>query len=140
MTGPSETTPSVRAAGGVVSRLDGKSGRKFAVVHRSRHDDWSLPKGKLEPDESLEECALREVSEETGFVCTATAYLGTTDYIDNHGRPKTVSWWLMEPDGGRFEPGAEVDELVWLDAGGAGRRLTYERDRELLAKAVLVLG
>jgi 8-oxo-(d)GTP phosphatase len=58
----------VEAAGGVVVReVDG--GVEVAVVHRSRYDDWSLPKGKLMEGESAEQAALREVEEETGFAC-----------------------------------------------------------------------
>ena len=56
--------PEVKAAGGVVRR-DGR----IAVVHRPRYDDWSLPKGKLDPGETWEEAALREVREETGLEC-----------------------------------------------------------------------
>ena len=58
----------VRAAGGVVARASG-DGVEVVLVHRPRYDDWSLPKGKLEPGESWEDGALREVEEETGLRC-----------------------------------------------------------------------
>ena len=77
----------VRAAGGVVER-DGR----VAVVHRPKYDDWSLPKGKLEDDESFEAAALREVREETGLACTLGAELGSTRYRDPKGRPKVVRY------------------------------------------------
>ena len=51
----------VDAAGGVVER-DGR----VLLVHRPRYDDWTFPKGKLDPGESFEDAALREVEEETG--------------------------------------------------------------------------
>ena len=57
--------PEVLAAGGVVVRDD-----KIAVVHRPKYDDWSLPKGKLDPGEGFEAAALREVEEETGLRCS----------------------------------------------------------------------
>jgi 8-oxo-dGTP pyrophosphatase MutT (NUDIX family) len=130
----------VLAAGGVITRVDGEADRTFGVVHRPRHGDWSLPKGKLEPGESLEQCALREVAEETGLVCELGVFLGTTSYTDSRLRPKTVWWWAMEPKSGSFVPGDEVDELVWLTAAAAGERLSYERDRELLEKFAATLG
>jgi 8-oxo-dGTP diphosphatase len=118
--------PEVRAAGGVVRR-DGR----IAVVHRPRYDDWSLPKGKLDPGESFEEAALREVREETGLECELGKELSSTTYHDRKGRSKIVRYWLMEPVGGEFEPNDEVDELRWLTPAEAAALLTYPRDAEL---------
>jgi 8-oxo-dGTP diphosphatase len=121
----------VRAAGGVVVReRDGR--REVAVVHRPRHRDWSLPKGKLEPGEDWAEGALREVEEETGQRCELEDELEPARYTDEKGRSKEVRWFRMRPLGGRFEPGDEVDELRWLEPEAAGELLDYEHDRRLV--------
>jgi len=122
----------VKAAGGVVRRKDGA----IAVVHRPRYDDWSLPKGKLDPGESWEEAALREVWEETGLRCKLGRELSPTFYKDRKGRSKAVRYWLMDVSEGKFKPNEEVDELRWLSPKEAAKILTYDRDAELAKESV----
>jgi 8-oxo-dGTP diphosphatase len=117
----------VRAAGGVVVR-DGR----LLLVHRPKYDDWTLPKGKCEPGESDEACAVREVEEETGLVCELGTELLSTHYTDSRGRPKRVRWWLMSPVSGEFTPTNEVDEIRWLTREEAAALLSYDRDQALL--------
>lgn len=126
----------MEAAGGVVVRQGGR-GSELCVVHRPRYGDWTLPKGKLDPGEAFEEAALREVQEETGLRCSLVRELESTHYTDGHGRPKIVRYWLMEVDGGEFEPNDEVDELRWMTPTEAIAMLTYERDRYLVAASGL---
>ena len=120
----------VRAAGGLV--VDDRG--RVVVVHRPRYDDWSLPKGKLDPGEDHEHAALREVAEETALRCVLGDELATEHYTDRKGRPKTVRWWRMTvvQDLG-FVPGEEVDERRWLEPAQAAALLTYEHDRRLVA-------
>ena len=122
----------VRAAGGLVCRPGPAGLVEVAIIHRPEYDDWSLPKGKLEPGEGAEEAALREVEEETGLRCRLGESIGCTAYIDKRGRPKTVCYWAMVVQSGRFAPGQEVDQLRWLTVDEAVELLTYEHDRELL--------
>lgn len=120
----------VRAGGGVVWRRDGPGPVRILVVHRPRYDDWSLPKGKCDRGETDEDCARREVREETGLTCRLGPELPATRYRDNKGRDKTVRYWAMEPvaDGG-FTPNAEIDEIRWLPLPEAVELLSYDHDR-----------
>jgi 8-oxo-dGTP diphosphatase len=123
----------VRAAGGILLRRDTSGGVEIAVVHRPKYGDWTLPKGKLDPGETDEGAAVREVAEETGFRVAILAPAGTTRYRDSQGRPKEARYWYMFVAGGEFTPNDEVDELRWLSVDEAMRVLTYERDRQLVA-------
>jgi 8-oxo-dGTP diphosphatase len=120
----------VEAAGGVVVR-DGM----VLLVHRPRYDDWTLPKGKLDPGESFEDAAVREVEEETGLRCRLVRELPSTEYRVR-GRPKTVRYWLMEPESDTpFVPNDETDDLRWLPPNEALALLSYDRDRDVVAAA-----
>jgi 8-oxo-dGTP diphosphatase len=128
----------VRAAGGVVYRYTDEAEVEIALVHRPAYDDWSLPKGKLKPGETLEAAALREVQEETGLQCMIARSLGIIEYVDRRGREKVVWYWLMRSIGGAFKPIEEVDRMSWLKVEDAARKLSYDHDQELLRRADLV--
>jgi 8-oxo-dGTP diphosphatase len=124
----------VRAAGGVVIR-EGDGPPEVVIVHRPKYDDWTLPKGKAEEWESDEECALREVEEETGLVCELLEELDGSSYQDSSGRPKVVRYWLMRPVAGALRPTREIDDACWLTLDQAEARLTYDRDLRVLRSA-----
>jgi 8-oxo-dGTP diphosphatase len=128
-------TEVVRAAGGIVTRQRPDGGHELLLVHRPKYDDWSLPKGKAEPGESDEACALREVEEEAGLVCELHEQVAVTEYDDSRGRPKRVRYFAMTPRPGSVaKPRNEVDEVRWLTLTDAIALLTYARDRELVAR------
>ena len=108
---------------------------RVALVHRPRYDDWTLPKGKLDPPESFEEAAVREVQEETGIRGRLVRELRATTYNVN-GRPKIVRYWLMDVEHeGQFVPNDETDQLRWVTPEEAMQLLTYDRDRDVLSGA-----
>jgi 8-oxo-(d)GTP phosphatase len=124
--------PDVRAAGGAVLRTGPGGQVEVLLVHRPGHRDWTLPKGKVERGEADEECALREVAEETGFECLLGPELGASRYRDRRGRDKGVRYWVMTVRDGAFQPNAEVDEARWVPLPVAGRQLSYPGDRAIL--------
>jgi 8-oxo-(d)GTP phosphatase len=124
----------VLAAGGVVYRVRKKT-TEFLIAYRPHYDDWSIPKGKLDPGETFLECAEREVREETGFSVDMGAFLGGTLYETANQNSKLVRYWLMEKTKGSFDANDEVSEIVWLPKKKALRKLTYTRDRHLVEVA-----
>ena len=96
---------------------------------------WTLPKGTLAPGETTEQAALREVREETGYLCEVVRDLEAVTYwFQREGRriKKTVRWYLMRPLEKVGEHDHEVDEVAWADREEALRRLRYDSDRRLL--------
>jgi phosphohistidine phosphatase SixA/8-oxo-dGTP pyrophosphatase MutT (NUDIX family) len=120
----------IRAAGGVVWR-HGPAGIEIALVHRPKYDDWSLPKGKLEPGESALRAAVREVGEELGSQVGVSRRLGRIRYRVETG-PKVVDFWLMRHTGGEFRGDHEVDDARWLVPADARAALSYDVERDVL--------
>jgi 8-oxo-(d)GTP phosphatase len=123
----------VYAAGAVLWRPTDSTntGLEIAVVHRPRYDDWSLPKGKVDPGETAPVAALREVVEETGHHAKLGRRLDLVSYPIDQG-VKKVCYWAARSTGGEFTPGREVDELAWLPVADATKRLNYSQDRKML--------
>ncbi|MFT4023415.1 MAG: NUDIX hydrolase [Flavihumibacter sp.] len=103
----------LQAGGGAVWKND-----RLLFIHR--RGKWDLPKGKLDPGETIEECAVREVAEETGVTAAVRRPLLPT-YHTYHEAGKHILkesvWFEMKADGGDAEkPQAEeeITELKWL--------------------------
>lgn len=130
-------TDQIRAAGAVV-RHPAEPSARVLLVHRPKYDDWSLPKGKLEPGEHRLQAAVREVAEETGLRVTLGRRLSPVRYVAS-GIPKRVDYWVATPEGlpAEFVPNREVDGLAWAASGETGAvALSYERDVETVAAAL----
>jgi 8-oxo-(d)GTP phosphatase len=125
---------SIHAAGAVLWRNNGNpNAPEIALIHRPRYDDWSLPKGKVDPGESEPVTAVREVHEETGH----TAHLGrrlTSVSYPVEQRTKTVHYWAARHVRGEFSPNDEVDELKWLPVAEAMNQVGYADDRKVLRR------
>lgn len=128
----------VEAAGAVVWKMvDGKA--RILLVHRTQHKDVSLPKGKVDPGETLPHTAVREIAEETGFAVSLGAPLGTVEYRLPNGRDKVVHYWSAEVDAGQaerhsYEANGEILALEWVPIAKAVKHLSYEHDADIVER------
>ncbi|QLY34846.1 NUDIX hydrolase [Nocardia huaxiensis] len=126
-------TPNILAAGAVLWRYAADGGIEIAMVHRPKYDDWSLPKGKLDPGETPVITTVREVAEETGLNCTLGRYLGHVTYpVTGHRKLKRVDYWAARVVDGAFESNTEVDELVWSPVDRVMDEISYPMDRSII--------
>ena len=111
-----------------------RAGAQVALVHRPKYDDWSFPKGKLEPGEHFLLAAVREVAEETGLPVKLGRRLPPVRYPSGVGLRKRVDYWAatVEAAAAPFVPNSEIDAVAWAPASRAASRLSYQRDAETL--------
>lgn len=130
---PKESESTIRAAGGLVWR-PGTHGPELILIRRFRHgvDEWSLPKGKLDPGESFSEAALREVEEETGVRARLGRFAGVMQYRVKSENKVVCFWEMTALSEGTPHDGEEVAEVRWFPREEALRILTHEQNRELL--------
>lgn len=145
------STPTIYASGAVLYRKNSLGNTEIALIHRAFYDDWSLPKGKLDPGETILEAAWRELKEETGYDIVVRGYLRKitynvdassstkkTDHRDHKNSSsgktirKNVYYWAAEVVGGEFIPNEEVDRLIWVSPEQAHDKLTYSLDQAVL--------
>jgi 8-oxo-dGTP pyrophosphatase MutT (NUDIX family)/broad specificity phosphatase PhoE len=127
------STPTIHAAGAVLWRPGAGAAPEVAVIHRPRYDDWSLPKGKVDPGEIEPVTAVREVAEETGYTAHLGRRLVSVSYpVD--GAVKKVRYWAARQVSGEFGPNEEVDELKWLPLDEAMKQVGYPHDRNVLRR------
>jgi 8-oxo-dGTP diphosphatase len=126
----------IRAAGGIVHR-DGANGAEIVLVHRPRYDDWSLPKGKLEPGERWQDAAVREVTEETQCTVRLGEFAGPILYQPNRTLKLTLFWMMERVLEHEFVPNPEVDAILWLPVAEAVAKLDHIDERELVRRCGL---
>jgi 8-oxo-dGTP diphosphatase len=107
------------------------------VVHRTKYGDVTIPKGKVDPGETLPQTAVREIHEETGLEVALGVPLGVSTYPLSSGREKIVHYWAAEVSEkailrSTFVPNAEIAAIEWVTVKKARSYLTYERDVEIL--------
>ena len=107
------------------------------VVHRTKYGDVTIPKGKVDPGETLPQTAIREIEEETGLAVSLGIPLGVSTYPLSSGREKIVHYWAAEVtdqaiERSSFVPNAEIAAIEWVSLKKARGYLTYERDIEIL--------
>lgn len=130
------TESAVYAAGGVVWRVvDGKL--RVLLIHRTKYRDITLPKGKVDPGETLPETAVREIHEETGIRVSLGVPVGVSHYRLPNKRQKIVHYWSAEATdaavrASSFVPNKEIAALEWTSVKKARARLSYPVDIEIL--------
>ena len=129
------------SAGGIV--VSNQQDRLSLVVGMRRRGrdgvTWTLPKGTPDPGETIEQTALREVTEETGLDVRIVEPLSAIEYgfVQDGARiRKTVHYFLMEPTGGDLSRhDAEFERVRWVSFEEAATLLSFTTERELVAAA-----
>jgi 8-oxo-dGTP pyrophosphatase MutT (NUDIX family) len=138
---PAVRTRSEVSAGGVVYRRSDDAVEVVLAARRTRRGDlaWGLPKGLVEPDETPEQAAVREVQEETGLEAEVEASLGEIRYFyvwEGVRVRKAVHFFLMRATGGDVsQHDHEMEDVRWFPLAVTLRRATYKGEREVLQRA-----
>jgi 8-oxo-(d)GTP phosphatase len=119
--------------GGLIWRRT-DSGIDVVLVHRPLRDDWTLTIGRLDPGETLEACAVREVAEETGRQCRILGFLEVLEVEADDGVHR-FHIYEMAAVSGEFVANPETDQARWLAIDDAMNKATYANVRSLLAAA-----
>lgn len=131
------------AGGLVVKKLGNRS--QLCLVAKKNGRVWAFPKGRVDPGETLEQTAVREILEETGHRASIIDKLDTIEYYfflkeNNTFYHKTVTFFLMRLEEENARPrDQEADCVGWYDAGVAKKKLSYLNEKKILGKAESLL-
>ncbi|MBD0292475.1 MAG: NUDIX hydrolase [Jiangellaceae bacterium] len=136
---PPRSIRETSAGGLVIDRLDGASQAVLiGRVDRRGRCEWVLPKGHIEPDETPEEAAVREVREETGLDAQVVSALGPIEYwfrVDGRRMHKTVHHYLLVATGGTLgTTETEVADVAWVPLDELPGRLRYASERRVVGR------
>ena len=125
-----------RSCGAVVFRDDGGE-RKFLLIRNRRSAHWGFPKGHVEPGETDEETAKREVLEETGLnINILPDFVRKSDYTIQGKIEKSVSIFLAKTSEIQYTLQVEeIEECGWFNYNKALSTLNYENDKSILIEA-----
>jgi 8-oxo-dGTP pyrophosphatase MutT (NUDIX family) len=130
------------SAGGIVYRR-GDGHTEIVICGRDSDGVWGLPKGTPEAGESLEETAVREVSEETGLEVHIVDKVGVVEYWFARSGTRFHKWvhhYLMQSTGGdTSKHDVEYDRVEWRDSRAALRQLTFKNEADMVAKALKMI-
>lgn len=128
------------SAGGIVFNDKGE----ILVTQHSQNHHWSFPKGLIDPGQTTEEAALREVKEEGGVVAEIVEKIGYNKYVYTFNEEKifkVVTYFLMKyVSGDPKDHDWEVSEAGWYAPEDALKQLTFSQDKQLLKKALEIYG
>ena len=129
------------SAGGVVLRRTPENQIEVLLIQHSMHKGWSFPKGWVEPGETPQQAAVREVEEESGARAEIIADLPPTRYFfvnrEKQRVAKTVTWYLMRYLGqGNQTHAYGVSAVEWLPLESVHARLSYKNDKDLFSVAL----
>jgi len=117
-------------AGGIVVKKE--NGQKFILlVYRKKEDDWSFPKGHVEPGEEIKNTVLREMEEETGLKTGIVKELAPNEYVNSKtGEEVVVHIYLLNVVAGDLLPEHEGDQVEWVGCDEVRDRLSYDNLKE----------
>jgi 8-oxo-dGTP diphosphatase len=126
----------IEKAGGIITRTNANGEREIYLIHRPRYNDWSLPKGHSESGETIEQAALREVEEETGFRCASIRELPDYVYQLPNGQHAVVHFFELSVVAQTGNHDDEADRGEWMTVSAATERISYPSQRVYLLTAL----